>query len=157
MARFLSLNCLIAIIKIILKLAPEKKTTIKGVGELTKKQVAQAPMITAIIFEHVPIAALAVPAMCPIGAKAKVLTLLKRNPKAANAGTENIKKPTNSNSVITIEMQRKRALQIQTHKKAQETITCKLIFETNREFISAEPPMIIAVPAKQNGNLSPTR
>ena len=46
-----------------LKLAPEKKTTIKGVGPLTKKYAAHAPISIANIFEHAPIVALAVPAI----------------------------------------------------------------------------------------------
>ena len=85
------MNCFNAIIKTILKPEPKKNTIIKGVGEPTKKIVANAPIIIASIFEHVPIAALAVPAMCPIGDKARALTLLKRKPNEANAGTEKIK------------------------------------------------------------------
>ena len=85
------MNCFNEIITTRLKLEPKKNTTIKGVGEPTKKIVANAPIIIASIFEHVPIAALAVPAMCPIGDKARALTLLKRKPNEANAGTEKIK------------------------------------------------------------------
>ena len=73
-------------------MAPKKKTEIRAVGVPTKKYVAHAPISTAKIFEQVPITAAAVPAMWPIGIKAKVLTLLKRKPYDPKVGIEKIKK-----------------------------------------------------------------
>ena len=52
--------------------------------------------IKVIVFELVPIVALAVPAIWPIGFNAKVFTLLNKKPNVANAGIENIMNPSNS-------------------------------------------------------------
>ena len=69
----------------------------------------------AMTFEQVPIVALAVAAICPIGIKARALTLLKRNPSVAKTGTENIKKAFNCNSLKISEKLRKMELQPKTH------------------------------------------